>query len=118
MPARGPIHKKRPGYKSMGAWGWDDHRLWSKIEVSLDINECWLWTGSMSPSGALLGAWKNEVQQMTQARRLVFMSHTKEDVTPYQVTMKCANQACCNPHHFELKKNNRNKGWNIFGEKL
>jgi len=116
MGARGPRHIKFPGYKKIGVWGWDDTRLWSKIEVSLDQNECWIWTGSMSPTGALMGVWKNEVAQMTQARRVVYMSHTNEDVTPYKVTMKCKNQECVNPNHFELKANNRIKKWNIFGE--
>jgi hypothetical protein len=115
----GPIgftHKKQPGYKRVGIWGWNDERLWSKIEVNLDIEHCWPWQGAMSPSGALMGAWKDDSQQMTQARRLVYMSHTNEDVTPYSVTMKCNNQACCNPNHFELKRNNRAIDWNVFGE--
>ena len=59
----------------------------------------------MSPSGALMGVYKLGHQQMTQARRLVWMSINKEDVTPYQVTLKCGNQSCCNPEHFEVKKN-------------
>jgi hypothetical protein len=116
MPHLGPYRHKKPGYKQIGAWGWDDDRLWSKIEVSMDTEECWLYTGgSMSPTGALMGAWKAGVQQMTQARRLVYMSHTKEDVSPYQVTMKCKRQDCLNPNHFELKPNNRK---NIFGEEI
>jgi len=97
----------QPGYKQIGAWAWDDNRLWSKIEVSLNIEECWLWTGSMSPSGALMGAWKDGLGQMTQARRLVYMSQTNEDVTPYQIKMKCGNQQCCNPNHFNLQPTNR-----------
>jgi hypothetical protein len=116
MPVVGPQHHKAPGYKQVGEWGWDDQRLWSKIEVSLDTEECWLWQGSMSPTGALMGAWKNKIQQMTQARRLVYMSHTNEDVKPYRVTMTCNNQQCVNPHHFELKANNRLRNWTIFGE--
>lgn len=100
-------YKTKPGYREVGQWGWDNDRLWSKIEVSLDTEECWRYFGSMSPSGALLGAFKNGVQQMTQARRLVWMSETNEDVSPYRVTMKCGNQECCNPNHFELKPNNR-----------
>jgi len=107
MPAHGPVHRTRPGFREIGSWGWDDNRLWSKIEVSLDTEVCWPWQGSMSPSGALMGAWKEDIQQMTQARRLVYMSHYNEDVTPYRVTLKCKNQSCCNPHHFELKANNR-----------
>ena len=118
MPHLGPYRHKKPGYKEIGAWAWDNDRLWSKIEVSLDPKECWLWTGSMSPTGGLLGAWKHGIQQMTQARRLVYMSQTNEDVTPYRVTLTCKNQACCNPAHFELKTNNRIKVWSIFGEEL
>ena len=110
MPAHGPQHQKRPGYKEVGQWGWDDNRLWSKIDKNPDHNGCHNWQGAMSPSGALMGAWKIDGhQQMTQARRLVFMSKTNEDVTPYQVRLKCANQACCNPEHFELKKNYRGR---------
>jgi hypothetical protein len=100
-------YKKKPGYKQVGVWGWDNDRLWSKIEVSLDINACWPWQGAMSPTGALLGAFKNDVQQMTQARRLVYMSETNLDVTPYKVTMKCGNQECCNPTHFALSPTNK-----------
>jgi len=113
MPAKKGWHRKKPGYKEVGSWGWDNDRLWSKIEVSLDIDECWPWQGAMSPTGALMGAFKKDPdtgefrQQMTQARRLCWMSETNEDVTPYQITMKCANQACCNFSHFEIKETNR-----------
>ena len=107
MPTKKGWYKQQPGHKTVGQWAWNDNRLWDKIEVSLDPNECWQYFGSMSPSGALLGAWKNGVQQMTQARRLVWMSENNEDVTPYRVTMKCANQACCNPNHFIIKPTNR-----------
>jgi hypothetical protein len=100
-------YKTQQGYREIGAWAWNDELLWSKIEVSLDTEECWTWSGSMSPSGALLGAFKNGVQQMTQARRLVYMSETNEDAAAYQITMKCANQSCCNPNHFLLKPSNR-----------
>jgi hypothetical protein len=107
MPARGPQHPKRPGYKQIGLWGWDDHRLWSKIKKTDDPNQCYLWQGSMSPTGALMGGWKAGVQQMSQARRFVYMSVTGEDVAPYRVTLTCANQRCCNFSHFEIKENNR-----------
>jgi len=102
-----PKYTENPDYKHIGAWSWNDKILWTHVEVDLDTTKCWLWDGSMSPTGALLGAWKNEVQQMTQARRLVYMSETGEDVTPYQITMTCQNQSCCNPNHFELKPTNR-----------
>jgi hypothetical protein len=108
----------KPEYKHIGPWSWNDEILWSKIEVSLDTNECWPWSGAMSPSGAIFGVRKNGHAQMSQARRLVWMSENNEDVTPYRVTLKCKNQACLNFHHFELKANNRNKVWDIFGDEI
>jgi len=115
MPCKRGWYKNKPGYLEVGDWGWNDLLLWSKIEVNLDINACWPWKGSMSPSGALLGAFKKDPdtgeyrQQMVQARRLLWSSVNNEDVSPYQVTMKCGNQSCCNPNHFELKPSNRSE---------
>jgi hypothetical protein len=111
-------HTISPKFKHIGVWSWNNDLLWSKIAVSLNPNECWPWQGSMSPTGAIFGVRKSGHPQMTQARRLVWMSENNEDVTPYQVKLKCGNQACCNPSHFELKANNRIKIWNIFGEEI
>lgn len=115
MPRKRGWYKTKPGYKEVGVWGWDDNSLWDKVQTSFDVNECWTWTGSMSPTGALFGAWrtdKNDIAQMTQARRVIYMSETNTDVRPYRVTMTCGNQQCVNPNHFELKENNRkDKQW-------
>jgi hypothetical protein len=106
-------YKTKPGYREVGHWAWNDELLWSKIQVSLDTEECWPWSGSMSPSGALLGAFKKDPdtgeyrQQMVQARRLLWSSINNEDVGPYQVTMRCQRQDCLNPNHFLLKPSNR-----------
>lgn len=107
MPARGPQYQKKPGHTEQGPWAWNDLRLWSKIDKIPDENGCLNWQGAMSPTGALMGAWLLGQRQMTQARRLVWMSINKEDVTAYRVTLTCANQSCCNPNHFELKENYR-----------
>ena len=107
MPAQGQWYNKQPGFKKVGVWGWSDTRLWSKIDKTPDENGCHNWSGAMSPSGALMGAWKNNYQQMSQARRLVWMSLNNEDATPYQIALSCGNQQCCNPEHFVIKKNNR-----------
>ena len=107
MPARGPQYQKKQGHRELGSWAWNDLRLWSKIDQEPDENGCLNWQGSMSPTGALMGAWKNSERQMTQARRLVVMSKTNEDITPYRVTLTCHNQRCCNFQHFELKENYR-----------
>ena len=100
-------YKTQPDFREQGPWGWNEDRLWAKIDLRPDYNGCHNWQGAMSPTGALMGVYKNDHQQMIQARRLVWMSKNKEDVTPYQVRLKCANQSCCNPEHFEIKKNNR-----------
>ena len=107
MPHIGPYYMTKPGFKQVGEWGFDRERLWSKINTTPDLNGCHNWQGAMSPSGALLGAWKNNRQQMTQARRLVLADTTDKDISEYQVKLSCGNQQCCNPEHFILKPNNR-----------
>jgi len=109
MPHVGPYIHKKPGYKKVGEWGFDRLRLWNKIDTTPDANGCHNARSAMSPSGALMGAWKNGHQQMTQIRRLVQMDIANEDISAYQVTLKCANQKCCNPEHFILKPNNRTR---------
>lgn len=105
--------KTDPDYVEYGIWGFNKRRLLSKIRPGLTENSCTKWIGSMSPSGAIFGAWKHgQTQQMTQARRLVWMLVNDEDVSPYRVTMTCGNQKCCNPRHFEIKPTNRpDKQW-------
>jgi len=100
------VHKK-PGYKQVGEWGFDRDRLWSKIDLTPDQNGCYNASSAMSPSGALMGAWKNGRQQMTQIRRLVLMDVMNKDISEYQVTLSCGNQRCCNEKHFVLKPTNR-----------
>lgn len=102
--------RTNPKFTTIGDWSWDDNRLWSKVEVDLDTTKCWLWQGSMSPSGALFGGYKGGYRQMTQARRLIWMSENKEDVKPYAIKLTCGCQDCVNPRHFRLEENNR-KAW-------
>jgi hypothetical protein len=105
--------KTQQGYVEYGPWGFDQHRLKDKIRPGRTENSCTTWLGSMSPSGALMGAWKKDSltgeyrQQMTQARRLLWSMINQQDVTPYRVTLTCGNQQCCNERHFEIKETNR-----------
>jgi len=111
MPHIGPYYMKKPGFKQVGVWGWDNERLHSKIDKTPDENGCLNWNGAMSPSGALMGAWKEKegvmIQQMSQVRRLLQMDITNEDISDYQIKLTCGNQACCNKAHFKLMPNNR-----------
>jgi len=94
-------------YISIGEWSWDNTLLQSKIVRKDNPDSCTEWLGSMSPTGALFGARKNGLQQMTQARRLAWMAETGEDARPYMFKMLCRNQSCLNTRHFELQENNR-----------
>ena len=107
MALRGQNYHLKQGFKQVGQWGFNRDRLWSKIDKTPDQNGCLNWQGAMSPSGALMGAWKNNRQQMTQARRLVWMSINNKDVSEHRVTLSCDNQSCCNPEHFVIKANLR-----------
>lgn len=108
MPQEIGSYKNKPGYKKVGAWEFDRIRLWNKIDTTPDLNGCHNARSAMSPSGALMGAWKNGRQQMTQIRRLVQMDVTNEDIQDYQVKLTCGNQRCCNyKEHFVLKPTNR-----------
>jgi hypothetical protein len=115
MPHIGPYYHKKQGFKQVGVWGWDRDRMWSKINTVPDANGCHNAGSAMSPTGALMGAWKfpegasldQARQQMTQMRRLVWMDINNIDATPYQITLKCHNQKCCNPEHFVVKPTNK-----------
>ena len=116
MPHIGPYYMKKPGFKRTGVWGFDRLRLWSKVDLTPDENGCHNWRGAMSPSGALMGAWKfaNDTdtehvkQQMTQVRRLIWADVNNEDPSPYQIKLSCGNQKCCNyKEHFVVHTNNR-----------
>ena len=105
--------KFQPTYVEYGIWGFDLQRLKDKIKPGQTDDDCTTWSGSMSPSGALMGAWKKDLdtdtykQQMTQGRRLVWAMENKQDPSPYSITLSCANQQCCNPRHFIIKPTNR-----------
>lgn len=109
-------HTINPKYKHVGEWSWNNEILWSKVEVSLDAGECWLWQGAMSPTGALFGGRKNGRPQMSQARRFIWMSEHNEDASPHRFTMTCNNQQCVNPRHFKLERNLKynNVPWTVF----
>jgi len=103
MPKR--YHLKQ-GHRQQGQWSWNDQRLWSKIKI-IDPEHCYIWTGSMSPGGALFGAYKQQRSQMTQARRLVWMSVNNQSADDISINTICNNPSCCNPRHFKIDKNRR-----------
>lgn len=88
----------------IGVWRWNDELLWQKIEKTDNTDECWFWTGADSPHAALFGVSKGDHPQMTQARRIVYMSYYKEDIADHSVYSTCHTHSCVSPHHMQLKK--------------
>lgn len=87
-------------------WAWDTEKLNKKIE-SRSQDQCSIWRGSQGPYGNLFGAYKNGQAQMTQANRIIYMDRTKEDITEYQIVMRCHNRYCCNFDHMIKQEGNR-----------
>lgn len=98
----------KPPNTGQGQWSWNNESFHDKY-VQVNDEDCWIWTGSAGPHGALFGAYKNGSAQMTQARRISWMSHNKEHCEEYQFKMLCHNKMCVNPHHMLPKPNNRRK---------
>lgn len=92
--------------EQQGPWAWNGDKLMEKMQPGAP-DECWTWLGSSGPHGLLFGARKNGRPQMTQANRLIYMTHFKENIEGYQVRMACKNKQCCNWNHFRLEPHNR-----------
>ena len=105
-----PRWPNNPNYVTLGEWSWDTKRFWTKVDKK-SVKECWEWLGSTSKTGALYGARKLHngefIQQMIYARRIAWTEHYKEDVSPYQIKMKCKNVNCVNARHMYTEPNNR-----------
>lgn len=92
----------------IGSWSWDTEKLHLRI-VKTDIDKCWAWTGSSNKFGNIIGAFKNNHQQMTQANRLLYMEQVNDAIDHLSIKMKCGNKHCSNPSHFYTDKNGKYK---------
>ncbi len=88
----------------VGEWAWNTDRLNEKIQVQPG---CHIWTGSTGPHTNLFGAYKNDKSQMTQARRIIYMDRTGEDIADSDIIMTCHNRYCCNFEHMTRVKTDR-----------
>jgi hypothetical protein len=57
-----------------------------------------------------MGAWKNDNRQMTQARRLIWMTYHEEPLDNLQVRHVCGNKNCVNINHMTLEEDRRHQG--------
>jgi len=108
-----PRFKHRPRTRRIthtsGAWSWSKDLLESKIQQGPE-DSCWTWQGATGPYGPLMGAWKNDHRQMTQARRLIWMTYHEISLDNLQVRHTCGNKDCVNVNHMALQEDRRHLG--------
>tara|TARA_R110000868_G_scaffold92333_3_gene256069 strand:+ start:1713 stop:2048 length:336 start_codon:yes stop_codon:yes gene_type:complete len=97
--------------KHVGEWHWNSDLLWKKIQKGVNPDDCWTWLGSTSIHANLFGAYRNQLHQMTQANRIIYREVYDRDCEDISIGHTCKNKYCCNPSHFKIGENNRNKKW-------
>ena len=81
-----------------GIWSWNQELFDAKVQKGA-ADDCWSWTGALGPFGGLFGAFKNDKNQMTQARRIAYMIATGREIETKSVRNTCGNKFCMNPAH-------------------
>lgn len=74
----------------------DIARFWSKVAVTRNINECWLWRGSRSSFGH--GDFKVDGKAQP-SHRVAFELAFGEPPDDAVIRHSCDTPACCNPNH-------------------
>lgn len=76
----------------------DQLRFWSKVGITDNDQECWLWMSAKSPKGYGEFSIRN---RSYRAHRLVWKLTTGSD--PLQLMLhSCDNPSCCNPRHLRV----------------
>lgn len=91
---------------SVGVWNWNEELFRSKI-VKDPQTGCDIWQGAMTVNGPLFGVNKNSKPQMTQACRVAWMSHYREEIEERAIYHSCNNKQCVNPEHLRVTASNR-----------
>lgn len=71
-------------------------KFWSRVDITADPDECWLWTGSKGgKSGYGNACYEGRAMG---AHRLAYAFANKTVISRW-ILHSCDNPPCCNPHH-------------------
>lgn len=106
-PKREPVGRKGPKPVDTAA------RFWPKVDTKGgDIEQCWLFTGGLWPTGYGRFFMPNNNSVRAYAHRIAYMLHYGQIPDGLVVMHTCDNPPCCNPHHLRLgtlADNNRDR---------
>lgn len=78
----------------------DTERFWSKVEITDDLNECWLWKASLGSRG--YGQFKHRGKVLRSHKVAWEIANERDVYNDLWVLHSCDNPICCNPHHLFL----------------
>lgn len=84
------------------------YRLWSKINIKDNINDCWVWMRGGNPTGYGYFRMPTKSGKMIGAHCASYMFTKGPIPDGLQVQHICNNRLCCNPYHLELGDKSKN----------
>lgn len=92
-------YKPLDGQRESAISALQERAFWSKINVTENIKECWLWSGAKNTKG--YGNLRIN-KRYYHAHRIAFWLINGKIPCGYIVCHICDNPSCCNPHHLML----------------
>lgn len=79
-------------------------RMWSRIRVSSNTDECWKWTGATTTMGYGVARWDlTGNRDMVYIHQIAYLWVFGPTLPGLMVRHTCYIPHCCNPNHFKLQ---------------